>query len=231
MTAFQKFIEGYLGFQRTTFRNNPQLFARLAVKQSPKCMVIACCDSRVDPAILTNADPGDLFILRNVANLVPPREPDAHYHGTSAALEFAVHALKVDYILVMGHANCGGVRALLEHDPNIEEGREFINRWMRLAEPARERTLAALPGQPIETQAHFCEKEVVKVSLRNLMTFPWIAGRVAGGELKLHGLYFDIAEATMYLYDPGSDDFRPLEGVPPSAAGPSGERAARSDAP
>ena len=210
MTPFDKFLSGFLGFQRAQLENDPESFARLALKQTPKCMVIACCDSRVDPAILANAAPGELFIVRNVANLVPPCEPDSHHHGTSAALEFAVNALHVEYIIVMGHAGCGGVRAMLTNDPELAPEHPFIHRWMNLAESARLRTLQFLGDQPLECQTAYCEREVIKVSLRNLMSFPCIAERVAAGTLHLRGLYFDIASATLSLYHPDRDAFDPV---------------------
>ena len=173
-------------------------------------MVIACCDSRVDPAILANAAPGDLFILRNVANLVPPCEPDGHYHGTSAALEFAISSLRVEYVIVMGHAGCGGVRALMTNDPGITEVNPFINRWMRIAEPARDRTREVMAGESLERQIGHCEREVIKVSLTNLLSFPCIAHGVKLGRLRLRGLYFDIASGTLFQYRDETDSFEPL---------------------
>ncbi len=210
MPAYEKLISGFLEYQKRTVDADPSLFARLAVGQTPKCMVIACCDSRVDPAILANAAPGELFILRNVANLVPPCEPDDHFHGTSAALEFAVNSLRVEYIVVMGHAGCGGVRSLMTNDPDIAAVNPFIHGWMRIAEPARERTLAMAADQPLDHQVDFCEREVIKVSLRNLLTFPCIAHGVKLGRLRLRGLYFDIASATLFQYRDETDQFEPL---------------------
>ena len=210
MTAYQKFVSGFLDFQRASLGADPELFARLALKQTPKCMIVACCDSRVDPAILANAAPGELFIVRNVANLVPPCEPDSRHHGTRAALEFAVNVLHVEYIIVMGHAGCGGVRAMLTNDPELRPDHPFIHRWMRLAESARRRTLEALPDQRLDIQAAYCEREVVKVSLRNLISFPCVAERVAAGTLHLRGLYFDIASATLFRYREDSDAFAPV---------------------
>ena len=210
MSAYEKFVTGFLDYQSKAAHADPELFARLAVGQTPKCMVIACCDSRVDPAILANAAPGELFILRNVANLVPPCEPDGLYHGTSAALEFAVNALRVEYIVVMGHASCGGVRALMTNDPDIAEVNPFINRWMRIAEPARLRTLEIAAEQSLEHQICICEREVIKVSLLNLLSFPCIAHGVKIGRLRLRGLYFDIASATLFQYQENTDRFEPL---------------------
>ena len=210
MTSYDKFLSGFLDYQSKATDNDPELFARLAVGQTPKCMIIACCDSRVDPAILANAAPGELFILRNVANLVPPCEPDGSYHGTSAALEFAVRVLRVEYIVVMGHAGCGGVRALVTNDPEIAAVNPFIHDWMGIAEPARVLTQKVMVGQPLEEQVDFCEREVIKVSLNNLMTFPCIAHGVNVGRLHLRGLYFDIASATLFQYSPDIDAFEPL---------------------
>ena len=210
MPAYEKFISGFLDYQSKAAHADPELFARLAAGQTPKCMVIACCDSRVDPAILANAAPGELFILRNVANLVPPCEPDGHYHGTSAALEFAVSSLRVEYIVVMGHAGCGGVRSLMTNDPAIAAVNPFIHGWMRIAEPARLLTEKLMADQPLEDQVDFCEREVIKVSLNNLMTFPCIAHGVNLGRLHLRGLYFDIASATLFQYSPDIDAFEPL---------------------
>ena len=210
MSAYAKFVTGFLAYQNKAAHADPELFARLALKQTPKCMIIACCDSRVDPAILANAAPGDLFILRNVANLVPPCEPDGLYHGTSAALEFAVNSLRVEYIVVMGHANCGGVRALMTDDPLIAEINPFINRWMRIAEPARAHTLKIAKDEPLDDQIAVCEREVIKVSLHNLLSFPCIAHGVKVGRLRLRGLYFDIASATLFQYRDETDQFEPL---------------------
>ena len=211
MPAYRKIVAGFRHFRQKTYRANADLFKKLALGQNPKVMIVSCCDSRVDPAILTASDPGDLFILRNVASLVPPCEAGTdHYHGTSAALEFAVFALEVDYIVVLGHSGCGGIRALLAGDPEIGEGRQFINKWVQIADPARDRTLAELGDRPFAEQARFCEMEAIKVSLDNLVSFPWIRQRVRAGTLSLQGWYFDIAEAAMFYYDAEADAFRSL---------------------
>lgn len=215
MPAFRKVLEGFQSFKENTSRENPELFRLLAAKQSPKAMMIACCDSRVDPAIITNADPGDLFILRNVANIVPPWAPpqSGRHHGTSAALEFAVLSLQVDYIIVMGHAECGGIRALMSDDPGVGPGREFIYPWMQIVQPARHRTLRLHWDKPLDEQVHFCEQENVKVSLDNLISFPWIRERVQEGILKLEGLYFDISSGSLYRYRPQTDSFDMVQPV------------------
>ena len=190
-----RLLNGYKRFRDDVWPERRRLFESLADDgQQPRGMVISCADSRVDPGMIFDAGPGELFVVRNVANLVPPHAPDSAYHGTSAALEFAALVLKVREILVMGHALCGGVRALLEG--SRAEATDFIAPWIGLAARARERAL--LCDDPVERQL-CCEKETVKVSLENLMTFPWIADRVAAGELRLHGAHFDIRTGELSL--------------------------------
>jgi len=183
-----RLIEGYRRFRAEVWpRERSRFEALAALGQRPRALVIACSDSRVDPQMIFNAAPGELFVIRNVANLVPPCAPDAAYHGTSAALEFAVRVLAVRDIVVVGHALCGGVRALLEGAP--PEAGDFVAPWMRIARAARERTLAC---EPAEARQEACEHEVVRLSLANLMTFPWVREAVEAGRLRLHGLHFDI---------------------------------------
>jgi len=188
-------IDGYRRFRSNGWSRHRDLFDTLSQGQSPRTMVIACSDSRVDPQLIFDAAPGELFSVRNVANLVPPYAPDAAYHGTSAALEFAVRALRVSDIVVMGHAQCGGVRALLEGAPL--DGLDFIAPWMEIAAPARAKALAA-DVEPVQRQ-ECCEFETVKLSLKNLMTFPWVAERVQAGDLRLHGCYFAVATGKLLM--------------------------------
>jgi carbonic anhydrase len=186
-------IAGYRRFRRRYFHEEPELFASLASRgQSPAVAVVACCDSRADPAIIMDCEPGDLFTIRNVANLVPPYEPDGLHHGTSAALEFAVRILKVGHVIVMGHAQCGGIQALMEERTGITGG-EFITSWMRTAARAREIALADPTRTTAEAQRRGCEQNAIQISLDNLMTFPWVRERVEQDQLRLHGWYFDIA--------------------------------------
>lgn len=188
-------LDGYRRFRETYWEEHKELFQSLAVSgQRPRAMVIACCDSRAAPEVIFNCSPGEIFVVRNVANLVPPYAPNADYHGTSAALEFAVNDLNVEHIVVMGHSNCGGVNALV----NGTEGRptDFIATWMSIATAARDRALAAAGGDR-QLACRLCERENVHESLKNLMTFPWIAGRVAAGTLRLHGMVFDLEAATI----------------------------------
>ena len=183
----ERLIEGYRRFRETYWSQNKDVFEALAAGQSPRAMVITCADSRVDPQMIFDAKPGEIFCVRNVANLVPPYAPDSDHHGTSAALEFAVRSLKVEHIIVLGHARCGGIRALLQGG---EQG-DFIGRWMEIAAVARERALAAA-ATASETVQHLCEHESIRITLDNIMTFPWVAERVHAGQLQLHGWHFDF---------------------------------------
>ncbi|MCK8784699.1 carbonic anhydrase [Roseomonas sp. NAR14] len=192
----QDLLEGYQAFRRTTWPSHRALFEALAQRgQKPRALVIACSDSRVDPTMIFNAGPGELFVIRNVANLVPPYAPDRPTQGTSAALEFAVRGLEVPAIVVLGHGMCGGVKALLQGAPAGVS--DFVPAWMQLAQEARRRALECVPV-PAEAQAA-CEQEVVKLSLRNLMTFPWVAERVAARRLRLDGAVFDIRTGLLLL--------------------------------
>jgi carbonic anhydrase len=181
-------LEGYRRFRVEGWPERRQVFERLAeAGQRPSAMVVACVDSRVDPAVIFDAAPGQLVVVRNVANLVPPYAPDVAYHGTSAALEFGVRVLEVTNLVVLGHGQCGGVHALLRGAPGVSG--DFVGQWMSIAAPARVR---AMRCEPVEARQRCCEEEVVKVSLANLLTFPWIAERVARGVLRLHGAWFAI---------------------------------------
>ncbi len=181
-------IAGYKRFRAKGWPERRKLLEALAESgQHPKAMVVACIDSRVDPAMIFDAAPGEMLIVRNVANLVPPYAPDPMHHGTSAALEFGVRVLEVPHVIVLGHGMCGGVRALLDAAPTRE--RDFVSNWMSIAEQARLR--ADLCASNHDRQ-QYCEHEVIKVSLANLMTYPWIAEHVAAGTLKLHGAWFAI---------------------------------------
>lgn len=201
MTEIEKLINGYKRFHDNYFvRNEEQLFSELALGQKPNTLVIACSDSRVDPAIVMDSKPGDLFVVRNVANLVPPYEVGGGYHGVSAALEFGVRALEVQHIIVLGHRQCGGIKALFEGVPDALGG-EFIKPWMNMARRASERVRAEHPHARDEEKLCECEMAGIVVSLENLVTFPWIQSRVDEGKLKLHGWYFDIVSGEMKAYD------------------------------
>lgn len=186
----QRLIENYRRFRENAYREHRDLYDALVSQgQAPRAMIIGCSDSRVDPAILFGTAPGEVFVVRNVANLVPPYAPSADYHGTSAAVEFAVRSLKVEHIIVLGHARCGGIAALLDDVSGL--GDDFIRPWMQIAAPARERALAEAAHAGLDPH-RCCEHEAIKVSLANLRGFPWIAERVQAGALDLHGWYFDL---------------------------------------
>lgn len=204
MKNIEDLIEGFRRFQAAHFGEQREVFERLAREgQSPRVMVVGCCDARVDPALVTDCDPGDLFVVRNVANLVPPCEAGGGYHGTSAALEFAVRVLKVEHVIVMGHARCGGIRALL----GDIGGGEFITPWMSIAEEARREVQAALPQASAEARAAACEQAAIRISLRNLMTFPFVRAAVAEGRLALHGWYFDLERGELLRCSSASSGF------------------------
>ena len=192
----QHLLDGYARFRQSAWPERRALFERLAAQgQRPRAMVIACSDSRVDPAMIFGAGPGELFVVRNVANLIPPYQPDGSYHGTSAALEFGVCTLEVQDLIVMGHGLCGGVQALLSD--TAPQG-DFVGPWIRLAERARGRVLACdAPDQQLAG-----EHAMVCVALENLASFPWIASRVAAGTLRLHGAHFDVRSGVLATLQP-----------------------------
>ena len=193
-----RLLDGYRRFRANGWAQQRKAFESLARDgQSPTTLTVTCVDSRVDPAMIFNTSPGEMLTIRNVANLVPPYAPDAAYHGTSAALEFGIRVLEVPQLIVLGHGLCGGVSALLNGAP--DNAHEFIAPWMSLAWPAR---LRALRDASLENRQQYCEHEVVKVSLANLMTFPWVAERIAAGKLKLHGAWFDIRTGELMLLEP-----------------------------
>lgn len=205
-------VNGYRRFQANLNPPETDLYRSLAEEgQAPKTMVIACCDSRVDPAAIFSAGPGELFVVRNVANLVPPFEPHGDYHGTSAALEFAVNGLEVETILVMGHARCGGVRAFLDGHRQQSAKRGFIDRWMSLLNGARTQVLRERAEATVESEQKALEHASVRQSIENLTTFPFIKERLANGRLRLRGAYFDIADGKLLALDPESDRFEPLD--------------------
>lgn len=198
-------LEGFKRFKQTYFGDNKKLYASMKEGQPAKTLMVACCDSRVDPAILTDCDPGDIFTIRNVANLVPPCEEDQHHHGTSSAIEYAVKALQVESIIVMGHANCGGIKGLWESE-DLDDS-QFIHRWVSIAQEAKEWVKVNHADDTNVVQLKACEQRSVLVSLQNLMGFDFVRERVENGSLKLHGWYFDLAAGELLCYNPGSDKF------------------------
>ena len=208
MTPFPpQLLAGYRTFASQRLPTEQARYRDLSREgQSPETMVIGCCDSRVSPEVIFDAGPGELFVVRNVANLVPPYQPDGGAHGVSAALEFAVQVLRVKHIVVLGHAQCGGVKAFIDKIAPLSPG-DFIGRWM---------SLFVKPGEIVEqreneTMQHFItriEKAAVLRSLENLMTFPCVNILVGRGKLKLHGAYFGVAEGSLAMLDDDTNEFR-----------------------
>jgi carbonic anhydrase len=203
----KRLLDGYRRFRARAWPEQQRAFESLADDgQAPKALILACVDSRIDPAMIFDAAPGEMLTVRNVANLVPPYAPDAAYHGTSAALEFGVRVLGIPHVIVLGHGLCGGVRALLEGAP--DNAHEFVAPWMSMALPARGRAMGCPSAEERQLR---CEYEVIKISLTNLMTFPWIAERVAAGSLKLHGAWFGIRTGELTILQPDGSFAPPVE--------------------
>jgi carbonic anhydrase len=201
MTDFSDLIDGYQRFRTSEYRRHRDRWAELSEGQNPQVMVIACSDSRVDPAQIFDTVPGEIFVVRNVANLVPPFENDTSRHGVSAALEFAVTQLEVPEIVVLGHGACGGVSAALsQRFKGAPAGRGgFIAHWVDMLDEARERIVAEHGTGPEAIRA--LELETVRVSIANLRTFPCIPEREAAGKLRLHGAYFAISDGVLHVMD------------------------------
>ena len=210
MTQFTDLFEGYRRFRATDWPAERARWAELAEGQSPRVMVIACSDSRVEPAVIFDARPGEMFVVRNVAALAPPFETTPGRHGVSAALEFAVTQLEVEEILVMGHGLCGGCAAALsgQFDDAPHGAGHFISEWVGLLRNARDQVRAK--HDQLNAEAYLeMEWAAVKASLANLRTFPWVAERERDGRLTLHGAHFSIAEGRLYVLDEAEDAFRP----------------------
>lgn len=204
-------VQRYHGWKATTYDENKGWYRRLADEgQRPRAMVISCCDSRVHVTAIFGADQGEFFIHRNIANLVPPYHPDGAQHGTSAAIEYAVTALKVSHLIVLGHSGCGGVEGCYNmcsgHAPELEEKSSFVGRWMDILRPGFER----LEDGDDATRKNALEKVAILVSLENLITFPFVKDAVESGELTLHGVWNDIGDGSLEGYDAASQKFLPI---------------------
>ena len=209
MTSPRDLINGFHRFRGQHFANDDALYKQLVQDgQTPKILVVACCDSRVDPALVLNCEPGDLFVIRNVANLVPPAESRSEgRHGTSAALEYGVRVLGVEHIIVLGHAHCGGIRSLFSGVGATDNQATYIKNWMRVAEEAQEIVRERHPDASLKEQEKACEQQAILSSLNNLLTFDWIKERVDNGNLALHGWYFDLEHGLLMGYDNNSQKF------------------------
>jgi carbonic anhydrase len=211
MITFPKsLLDGYRTFRTQRLPTEQTRYRELSERgQSPEVMVIGCCDSRVSPEVIFDAGPGELFVVRNVANLVPVYQPDENAHGVSAALEYAVNALRIRHIVVLGHAQCGGIRAFIDRTEPLSPG-DFIGRWM---------AMFIKPGEVVEQRAHETmqdftvriEKAAVFRSLENLTTFPFVRTKVERGELQLHGAYFGVAEGSLFVLDKTAKEFRSVK--------------------
>ena len=217
MTPFpQTLLEGYRTFRRQRLPTEQSRYRELSERgQSPEVMVIGCCDSRVSPEVIFDAKPGELFVVRNIANLVPVYAPDGGTHGVSAALEYAVQVLRVKHIVVLGHAQCGGIRAFIDGKAPLSPG-DFIGKWM---------SMFVKPGEIVEQRAHESmqdfatriEKAAVLRSLENLMTFPCVEILASRGKLTLHGAYFGVAEGSLFVLDKPTKEFKSVKETQPSS--------------
>lgn len=199
-------LAGYRAFMDGRYTKERDRYRQLASGgQSPTTMVIACCDSRAAPETIFDAGPGELFVLRNVANLVPPFQPDGGQHGTSAAIEFAVNAVAIKNLVVLGHGRCGGIRAALNPGAPLAQG-DFIGKWMNLLAPvtAQVSSYSAMTATERETAL---ERLSVRNSIKNLRTFPYIKALEAEGKLAVHGAWFDISSGELWVMDTETGDF------------------------
>ena len=215
MHQIERLLKGFERFQQHYFEDAPALYDTLRDGQHPQTLLIGCSDSRVDPGLLLGCDPGDLFTVRNVANLVPPcgDMESGQLHGVSAAIQFAVEQLRVARIIVMGHSGCGGIRALLarpENDVAPAAQQDFIGPWMRIAMPERRLVNQTLADADATQRQRACEQSTVLVSLRNLMSFPFVGKACDAGQLSLHGWYFDLEAGALLAYSERADSFLPL---------------------
>ena len=214
MADIATFLAGFERFREKYFAGDDSVYSRLRQGQSPRALVISCCDSRADPGMLMGAGPGDIFVVRNVANLVPPYRNGAEMPGIRADIEFAVKSLNVEHIIILGHSGCGGIRALMDGEGITENHYEFIGTWVTIAKAARERVLRELAGEPDAVQARACGQWAISLSLDNLLSFPWIRERVEAGTMALHGWYFDIDAGELLGYSPETLTFAPLVAKP-----------------
>ncbi len=189
VSAIDRLQAGFKGFRAQYYDQRPELFEALKAGQHPAVLMIACSDSRIDPAVLTRSEPGELFVVRNVANIVPPYQPDENYHGTSAAMEFAVRDLGVKHIVLLGHSQCGGIRGLVSGLANKPSPREFIGPWVSIVEAACDHGHS--DGGSTEDLKDV-EQGAIRVSLNNLQTYPWVKEKIDAGTLDTHGWWFDL---------------------------------------
>jgi carbonic anhydrase len=214
--ALERLLKGFADFRLGYYREHLDLFERLASEgQSPEILIVACADARVDPGILTQTKPGDIFTVRNVGALVPPAQipPDQRHHGTSAAIEFAVRGLEVGHVVVLGHALCGGIAALVDGRAGAFADFDYLSTWTSIAQEVRDEVVRELAGQPRDKVLRAVEQATVVNSVRNLMSFPWVAERVAARKLVLHAWWFNLTEGQLHAFNPAMAAFEPVVGV------------------
>ena len=219
--ALERLLKGFADFRLGYYREHLDLFERLATEgQSPKILIVACADARVDPGILTQTKPGDIFTVRNVGAMVPPAQlpPDARHHGTSAAIEYAVRGLGVEHVVILGHALCGGIAALVDGKSGAFAGFDYLSTWTSIAQDVRDSVMRELKGRPREEVVRTVEQAAVVNSVANLMTFPWIAERVKAGQLALHAWWFNLTQGQLYALNAATATFEPVLGVQLAAA-------------
>ena len=207
MQNFHELIQGFHNFKEEYFLREREFFSALVHGQSPKTLVIACCDSRVDPAILMGCRPGDLFVVRSIAAIVPNEEQAGEHDAVVSAVEYGVKHLDIRNIIVMGHSNCGGIHGLLH--PSTVAKERYISRWLCLAHPVLEELEHEDPDEPAPIRARRCEEGAVLMSIDNLLSYDWIKSRVDAGTLELHALYYDMADGMMNVWNPVKEDFEP----------------------
>jgi carbonic anhydrase len=212
MSSFPEILtDRFRRFKHRHFVPNADQYEELAkYGQRPDTMVISCSDSRVDPETIFSAMPGELFVVRNVANLVPPYETGGKFHGVSTAIEFAVMNLRIKHLIVMGHSGCGGVKAALDQSAAVQTEAQFIKRWMSMLDDARLRVVSAHQMAPAAEKQKLLEMEGIKTSISNLRTFPFVKEVEDKGRLSLHGAYFDIASGTLSVLNHSRGEFFPL---------------------
>ena len=208
MLDFHQFIHGFSNFRSFYYDAENDLYDILRQGQNPHALVIACSDSRVDPAILMGCNPGDIFVVRNIANLVPHKDHAGSPDAVAAALEYGVRHLKVEHVIVLGHSDCGGIHALL--DPSLTAGDSYVPMWVSLAAPALQRLNQDILDEDMETQRRHCEEAAVLQSVENLLSYPWIRERVAARKLSLHAWYFDMHSMSLLAYFHEKENFEPL---------------------
>jgi len=214
--ALERLLKGFADFRLGYYRDHLDLFEKLAAEgQSPKILIVACADARVDPGILTQTKPGDIFTVRNVAAMVPPAQvpPDRRHHGTSAAIEFAVRGLGVEHVVVLGHALCGGIGALVDGRDSIYADYDYLSTWTSIAQEVRDTAVRELKDRPREQVARAVEQAVVLNSVSNLMSFRWVAEQVKAGHLCLHAWWFNMQEGQLYAFNQSKAAFEPVLGV------------------